>query len=290
MEGKNVDCNFLPIYRGDPSDVDGGTFWKGINHFVATLTQWISIPLLIDGPGKGSWDGQLRRTSILFRADPEFVYEQDPGKIEDALRRSSTGALSIFMEELRKKENLNIPKSANGKVCGEGTEFEFTLIGHSMGTIILNRFITENQDLCFTNIVFMAAADSIKNTHDAVFPYLEKSKTTNFYNLTLHPNDETDELFIIPVVPRGSLLVWIDNYYANPLTPQDRTMGQWDNIMRTTHMIPNEIKSRVTFKAFSEGACVKEHGDFSKAEFWKEEFWQVKQGENVNENCALVDP
>src|SRR5207237_8518833 len=114
------------------------------------------------------------------------------------------------------------------------------------------------------------------------------------------------------VPPRGSLLVWIDNFLSNPVTEQERTMGRWRNLFRSgatgepvIHRFfaedgPRNLKSRLHFQAFSVGlgdkqqlrkttfqwnehpvrkdACERadnplSHGEFTDMPYWKPEFW-----------------
>lgn len=87
-------------------------------------------------------------------------------------------------------------------------------------------------------------------------------------------------------------------------------MGKWENIVRTTGVIPDEVRERVTLKAFelckgknnaqNERECKKckeckkchcnssqkppknpgnpqGHGEFTEQNFWEKDFWLLKK-------------
>jgi len=104
-----------------------------------------------------------------------------------------------------------------------------------MGTIILNR-VARDTKIDFANIVYLAAACSIEDFSTSVLPYLREHTNTRFYSLSLHPVAEAGEWYLLAgdLVPRGSLLMWLDNFLMNPVTEQERTLGRWRNLLRTS--------------------------------------------------------
>jgi len=228
----------------------------------------------------------LRRTQTAFRKPSEFDIRarQDSVAVSEAMRASPSGALSIF---LRKFSNeLKFLESQSD------VKYEITLIGHSMGAILLNDMIRMFNDLPYKNIVYMGAACSIRDLETSVIPYLQKDSTAQFYNLSLHPLAEKREINYGDIPSRGSLLAWIDNFYASPQTHLDRTLGQWQNIIQATHIFPESVKGQVTLKAFGLRAfglgknpqrrqVLKDatnqtgpnaHAEFNDYEFWKPKF------------------
>ena len=109
---------------------------------------------------------------------------------------------------------------------------------------------------------------------------MQRHTTTNFYNLCLHPVNEVRERHAADLVPRGSLLVWIDDMYSNPHTPIDRTLGRWENVAPASYIIPREIRPRVHLKGFA--CCLTDapadlpqmHGDFSRLAYWDDDTWK----------------
>ncbi len=56
------------------------------------------------------------------------------------------------------------------------SDLKLTLVGHSMGAIVINELVPEFDELPFENIVFMGAATSIRDTKNAMVPLLRKNK------------------------------------------------------------------------------------------------------------------
>ena len=173
-----------------------------------------------------------------------------------------------------------------------------------MGTIVLNewlrRDLLESKHVTYSNIVYMAGACSIRDFSRSVVPYLLQHQQTQFYNLMLHPLAELRERhrgYDLP--PRGSLLVWLDSFLADPQTPLDRTLGRWDNIIPATEVIPESIRGQVTLKAFALAPYddpspptgqsdygPQEHGQFRGRPYWCKEFWTSENPKVSELNCS----
>ena len=89
------------------------------------------------------------------------------------------------------------------------------LIGHSMGTIVIDDAYRECPNLPARNIIYMAAACSIRDFQVSTGRYIEKHAGVNFYNLS-HPRAELEEVHAWGTPVRGSLLVWIDEFFQSP--------------------------------------------------------------------------
>jgi len=246
--------------------------------YAVTLPSKLLLSPFIDGIGQGAWHNMLRRTQMLFYREEAFDirdFRDDSERIKQILTKGPDGGAYGLFRTLR-----DLLKS-------HPHDLELTLIGHSMGTIVLNRVLREFPDLPVTNIVYMAAACSIDDFRTSVIPYLLRTENQNsrFYNLMLHPDAEVREWqkSFFDLTPRGSLLVWIDNFLSAPQTTLDRTLGSWENIIQAIHVIPPHVRSRITLKAFCIGGptckAPTTHGEFSdKAyQFWKPEFWKVPE-------------
>jgi hypothetical protein len=133
---------------------------------------------------------------------------------------------------------------------------------------------------------------------------------TQMFNLCLHPTSEVTEAEVDDLPPRGSLLVWIDEFLGEPRTPLDRTLGRWDNILPATYIIPPELRDRVFIKAFTMTAngaqsdpethepAPQKHGDFTWDPYWEQKFWKpaspqdpqlVKLIDQLNTRLAEVE-
>jgi hypothetical protein len=152
-------------------------------------------------------------------------------------------------------------------------------------------------------------------------PYMKRHAETQFYNLSLHPVAEAGEWqpWLADLPPRGSLLVWIDNFLANPVTEQERTMGRWRNLFRSSPtgepiiraFFNNDssasLRRRLHFRAYSVGFGTKEqlrdikyqwnehpilmdfdercdnplsHAEFSEMPWWEQRFWWSEDSSN----------
>lgn len=251
--------------------------------YVITVPSRLLAAPVVDSFGTSAWETMLRRTRLLFTRDDEFYHprsdltEQGRERLVEIPRR---GGISIFLRRLAKEI-----REAKGK---NGREWQITLVGHSMGTIIVNQMLREviqlRLDLPITNIVYMAAAAAVRDVLDSMVPYLQKRPKAKFYNLMLHPIAEERESYQLADVPidpgpRGSLLVMIDNFLSKPLTYLDRTAGRYQNFLPAVHAIPKNLWPRVHIKTFSVGEDVRsknpqKHGEFtSRFKFWVEECW-----------------
>jgi len=264
----------------------GNIEWPLIKSYIWIFKYSLTFPIkystapFIAGMGKSSLRNMSRRTKTLFRKPSEFDIrdiKNDHEKVREALDTQPTGAVSQFMESLKGLVHYS-------------AGYEMTLIGHSMGTIVLNEIIRNYGDLPYKNIVYMAAACTIGDFEKSVIPYLIKSQDSKFYNLCLNPIAELCEPYYFDMPPRGSLLEWIDNFLASPEIMLDRTLGKWENIIQATHIFPEDIRGRIYIKAFA--ADPKEHGypegnptrhadftDYKKNKFWEETFWKPKDSE-----------
>lgn len=248
------------------------TFVSGLSWIVTLPTKIIAAPL-VESLGESAWNTMLRRTHVLFQADEEFV-EQATGPY-----RPASGAVAIFLRRLAKE------------IEGKKDDWDITLVGHSMGTIVANEMLRDFGDLPFNNILYMGAASTVRDYEDSAFPYLKKNPKAHAYHLTLlEAAEERERLELripfteirIPYIDpamRGSLLIWIDDFLASPMTYLDRTMGSYANLVLAVHDTPNDIRKQVHIKAFSAGAPVQVpqiHEELaSKFYFWREQCWQA---------------
>ncbi len=255
---------------------------SGFSWLVTLPTKLLTAPF-IDAFGKSAWDIMLRRTDLLYHTDGEFSTESDVAKVahqgQGYQHVQANGGLSIFMRRFQQEILQN----------GGADAWDVTLVGHSMGTIVLNGLIRDFGELPtgpmpFSQIVYMAGAATIKDYEDSVFPYLTKNQAAQFYHLTLQVRAEVRDRWelirYVDLPPRGSLLVWVDEFLSTPGTADERTLGRFTNLMVALHNTPEALRDRIHIKEFNAGASVREtdpqkHGDFSAPfTFWKSECWQ----------------
>ncbi len=260
----NISLNLPPV--GENEEIE----WEKV------LTVWNPIKLvsapLVDSVGTGAWNSMLRRTDIVLADDkaisvnqikPE-VFLSDPIKPEcRAEINENRTAVSEFFRLWRCRYR----------------DRDIDIIGHSMGTIISNKIIAKFPEINFSRIVYMAAACTLNDLEDIISPYLNYHTRTKFYNLSLHPlRDQFENASYVDIVPRGSLLWWIDNTLGTINSFQDRTAGYWPNIYKVAPKIfPKKVQSQVHLTKFGMTPDAPQtHGSFGDFPFWRDSFWLGK--------------
>ena len=229
----------------------------------------LSAPV-IDAFGSSAWDVMLRRTDLLFHPEDEST---SLIPTDDDLK-----GLPYFFDSLE-------------KTIGKEKNWEITLVGHSMGTIVANKIIKEFGDkLPIKKIVYLASADTIQNYEEAVYPYLKSHENTDIYHFVLHPvAEESEQFWYLP--PRGSLLVWIDNFLSKPLSSKQRTAGRYDNLLPNLHNAPDKIRGRIHLRVFSAGDSAEDknpqtHSDVAgRFKFWDDTCLESSE----KEGCVIKE-
>ena len=174
--------------------------------------------------------------------------------------------------------------------------FELTLVGHSMGAIVINNILSRYSDnfsktKALDSIVYMGAAVSTTETLEVIPPILRANPANiDFYNLTLNRVAEVAETHAYGFVPSGSLLVSIDKYHDSPEHHLLRTFGSEVNVQSSLSSIKNAFKDlqgdTVTLKAFDkvQKELPYRHGDFGDLLFWKCETWQIDE-DGIERHC-----
>jgi len=224
--------------------------------------------------GPRTWQNLLRRVGAMFRAPREFDRNvAEAGyQLPDGVDYSAPeGAMAIFLNELTKLVHRSRTDDKAIKV---------SLMAHSMGSMITNRAIQEvGADLDFDSIVYMAPACSVREFVEAVVPALERNTDSHAYVLTLHPKVEAGEVNVLGLAPRGSVLEWIEGFVDPPCTHMDRMLGKWDNLLRSTHVLNRDVRTRIHVKSFpyDDAKPVKpyKHVHFNdpQTKFWQPKSW-----------------
>lgn len=244
----------------------------------------------VEGPGTAAWQNMQRRTTTTFRKPREFDLAERANSEGVGLEQATTAALdskasggfSRLIKELCDLTSVSAPGGTAGRHEQlPNSEYEITLVGHSMGAIIANRILREHPHLPIKQVVYMGAACSIRDCFDAVLPFIdgqEPEQRATFYNLSLHPEAERRERNAMDLVPRGSLLEWIDDMFESPRAFLDRRVGKWENVMQATHLVPEHLRGHVKLKAFGVGPEAtgdpQMHGEFDNKRFWEQSYWE----------------
>jgi hypothetical protein len=134
----------------------------------------------------------------------------------------------------------------------------------------------------FANLVYLAAACNLRDLGENAIPYLEQHPDTQLFHVTLHPKSELSESNKWDLAPRGSLLVWIDDFLSNPIGQGERTAGRADNLMVVLYLTPPEIRDRVHVNVLpmDDDQVPQEHGQFTNPadtdghfKFWSRASW-----------------
>ncbi len=266
--GPNYRC--APVRGDNRAGSDEFWYWSP----VGMVGRVVTVPV-IDAVGQPAWDAMLSRTHMLMRKPFNVdAFAEAEGKLDG---KGDLWYLFNVISELPPHERPAI-----------------TLIGHSMGAIVVNQILRNFSDLPYRNIVFMGAAASVRDTLIALGQVTrdEPHPVPRFYNLCLHQLAEANEVGYFGTVSKGSLLEWVDRMYTTPATFADRTVGKWINaVMARGDFLPLMESGRLqmAFKRFGL-SCTEplKHGEFDEYEprpgcpeprtpYWHPAFWAVSE-------------
>ena len=248
---------------------------------------------VVDGLGTGAWDVMLRRSGLVLTKasvyEGESIVNGNATYEPLADRAGDTAATAFFLQWQKGRTALQ----------------PIDLIGRSMGAIVSLNVLGRHPALNVSNVVFMGAASRVKDVENVLTPWLAKHEHARFYNLTLDPYNEIAEKNWFGVLPRGSLLMWIDDTFGEVHAFRDRTVGKWWNVVsvaedlfpinfpvqiedrgpgRDPQVRYASIRDRVGLKRFpirKDGSLgPQKHGDFDSYCFWRESYW--------NKNLAVT--
>ena len=229
LQGKG-DVGFLDQLREDTKEY-GARLTTGRARFVTTP--------LIQGVGTHGWEAMRRRAEKIFATEADSQDSVDGYRTAQELGSDeNTGMVSLLARRIRQLDH----DLGNDRL-------EITVVGHSMGAIIANLLVRDFPDLPIKRIIHMASADSVRNWKSMTKPWLAKHPDVEFYNLVLHPyneirDDYSEKLGLRgrKIVPRGSLLIWIDQMFTTPASTDDLTSGTWytsRKLLRHYKALPN---------------------------------------------------
>lgn len=249
-------------------------------HEVLTLPFQFTTEPVLDTVGTPAWDNMVRRTRSMFHLATNYVSQPQPSR-----NRSTFHLVANYVSQ---------PPPSTEYVDAGGTQFfrqlsnfvshsnlELEIYAHSMGSIVINEAYARFPNLRAKKIIFMAAACGIREFSNTTGKYIEKHNIP-FYNLSLHPRAELDDTEALGLPVRGSLLVWIDEFFEGPKSFGDRTLGSFENIIIAQDFLPKTAP--IYLKAFpcEDGTKTHEprkryrgpqrHGEFANYHFWQEQF------------------
>lgn len=250
---------------------------------VTTLAPKLVLAPVADGFGAGALSEMRRRATSMIHAPDDVgngreirTSYQPPQGIVHALVDSLQALLQEYQQPLDD---------------GPARTRTLILVGHSLGTLVLDQILEHFPRLEVARIIYLAPASTVTDLERGVVRYLERHPRTLYYHGMLHPYADAGEWQpgMLDLVPRGSLLEWMDDYLTSPDTPLDRVSGKWSNIVVATHVFSPSVRSRVVLKAFGvrdpfdadDPALhrgLHRHGGFSNPAFafWDERSWRLR--------------
>lgn len=233
--------------------------------YIITQPTKIGLLPLADGFGTEAWDNMIRRTKTMFQPPATYDFPQRyreelwDKRVSEAERKKNVAA---WMDRM--------PLIGKTNVSADGTMYQFAkalerwttnhefqcelkwdFYGHSMGTIVLNELFRVAPDIQSHRVAYMAAACSIRSFQENLVPYLRRqelihSNSVPFFNLCLHRIRERDNsMDKIDLIPRGTLLNYVDDLFSRPETVTDRTLGSWENVIRALPDMPKDVRPRL---------------------------------------------
>lgn len=243
-----------------------------LTYFPTQLTKVPLQALVLEGLGQGAWEEMRRRASHLVRTPLAYEIDTDGGSDRDLREFYGSGEI-----DGAQRVDGALPLLYQGMV-DSGDRYKLTLVAHSMGAIAINESLPalskaiEDAEarIEVERMIYMAPACTVGDAADALVPFLEKHSDAQFHLLTLHPIAEADEFNLYDLVPRGSLLEWIDVYYSLPATHAERVFGKWANAVPAVGRFAS-VRKQVHIKAFDvEGdSYPQKHGHFFEIPFWR---------------------
>lgn len=293
----NVD-NVMESIKGanEQGDPIGCTIGDTVVNLPLQAIYLATIPLL-EGFGKPAWEIMKRRAQLTVATrltdDPEsWDVLADKFKVTQAAQDAKArkvaypdeGAIRTLVWKLRDRikyhhgawywvrpsdgkaapqNQTNMPAKAVEELPAGAVPVEITLVGHSMGAMILNRLLSivdieevqsaVGQPFPVSQVIYMAPAASVNELEYFLVPYLYSNRSAHFSMFLLNRRDEAREVpagGTIVIVPRGSLLAWIDTFLEPQSSVGQSTSGRMRNL-REYYSLTESPNRRSTTNCFN---------------------------------------
>lgn len=212
---------------------------------VVTAAPKLVLGPVLDGFGSGAWVEMRRRAFSMIRSRREFRPPADG----DPTYRPPSGIVHGLIDSL---QAMIAAQGADSVPPERRRQRTLVLAAHSMGTVVIDRILLYFPQLPVARIVYLAPATTMTELETGVIRFLERNPSTLYYHGTLHPYADAGEWQpgFLDLVPRGSLLEWVDDHLTSPDTPFDRVSGKWTNIVTAPQIFSPSVRDRVVIKAF----------------------------------------
>src|SRR6185312_3106421 len=139
----------IRVIIGPDKDTDKGHLAQMEIAYAFTAPTKFGLSWLIDGLGAPAWQNMSRRTLMLFDGELGGNLRSDAATVESGRSREdrgrraadfkTAGAIEIFREELLR--TIGDPIPGTRPATRSPAHYHVTLMGHSMGTIVLNEWL-----------------------------------------------------------------------------------------------------------------------------------------------------
>ena len=171
--------------------------------------------------GTSAWQIMKRRADLLVASR----LDDNPARAPEGAARTLVNTLAARMGAGPRAEPEW--KIETGNCSVRQGPVEITVVGHSMGALALNRLLAAHHAFRVRHIVYLAPASSIEEIEGFVGPYLKSHDDAKFWLFTLSRRDEARERDPSGLLPRGTLLVWIDSFFEPVTTLGAMRMGRY---------------------------------------------------------------
>lgn len=189
----------------------------GVTDWAEAIGKWpvtVVMTPILKAFGTSAWQIMKRRADLLVASR----LDGNPAGAEE-------GAGYTLVEALCDRTACDGKTAGQWQTkSGERVDLEITLVGHSMGALVVNRLLRE--ELPVKRVVYMAPAASIDAVEGSFAPRVRGRRGTEFWVFALSRKDEARERDPSGLLPRGSLLVWIDHFFEPIATLGDNRSGR----------------------------------------------------------------
>lgn len=251
---------------------DGQNTAGNVTTNIPTLPMRFLAAPMMQAFGSPAWEMLYRRTDFMVTRPVKKADKQAGavGILMDELICASSEATKCISFDAKKPMWISDEPDKNEphKKKPMAIPIEMTLAGHSMGTLVLDSLIQEFPLMLFQRIVYLASASSVDDVKSSVIPYLRNNSDSEFYSFTLSRGDEAREIQGWGLVPQGSLLVWIDSFFAGVYTPNHLRFGRRKSLDDVGFKLPLYLQNKKTLIRSFKGkeGEPKQHGDFDEPE------------------------
>ena len=184
--------------------------------------RFLTAPV-VEAFGTPAWQIMKRRAQLAVAG--RLRPREDTAREKPAQEGAARTLVETLLEPVKSCGKVTAWLSKSGLV-----PVEITLVGHSLGTLLLNRLLAvAGGRLPIDRIVQLAPASGIDEVEGHVVPYLRLHENAKFWWFSLSRSDEARESSYF-VLPQGTLLEWIDTLFERPRTTGQSTSGRADNV------------------------------------------------------------